>query len=257
MVEMQTRIDAIEAAGSDELDTAELETELTKFATDPLITYLDSKQLEGRQLGVVDRIIARWTGYESYVALAKQIEGYRSTHSEVAIRRRERVSELSDIMYARTVAYRRLARERIASELNVATVEIDKFDRHDEARQLAVTDLHKTVDLFRPSYFLRAAALLSDGSGEDKTARALQDQLTSSSTANRAAAVALRDKYRKITELFRLIRQHFAFEHRYRFESPGEFDEWLRDDTLNADDILERMIDRVPEVEEKARLKAS
>lgn len=259
MVEMQTRIDAIEAAGADEPNTSALENELTKFATDPLITYLDGKQLEGRQFGVFDKVISRWTGYESYLTLAKQIEGYRSTHSEIARRRRDRVSELKDIMSARTVAYRREARERIAKELNIATVEIEKFDRHDEARQLAVTDLYKAVDLFRPTYFLQASALLNLGDGSDnaKTAKAFQDQLTASSTGNRAAAVALRDKYRKITELFRLIRQHFAFEHRYRFESPLEFDEWLNDETLNAEDILERMIDRVPEVEEKARLRAS
>ncbi len=257
MVEMQTRVDLIEAAGTDEPDTATLEAELTKFATDPLITYLDSKQLEGRQLGIVDRIIARWTGYDDYVALGKQIETYRSAHSEVARNRRERVSELNDVMFARTVAYRRQARERIAAELNVATVDIDKFDRHDEARQLAVTDLYKTVDLFRPTYFMQAAALLNDGSVDNKTITALLDQLNASSKENRATAVALRDQYRKITELFRLIRQHFAFEHRYRFERPSEFDEWLNDQTLNADDILERMIDRVPEVEEKARLKAS
>ena len=257
MVEMQTRIELIQAGGSNEPNTEPLEAELTKFATDPLITYLDSKQLEGKKLGVVDRIIARWTGYEAYIALAKQIETYRAAHGEVARNRRERIAELNDIMFARTVAYRKQARERIATELNVATVEIDKFDRHDEARQLAVTDLYKTVDLFRPVYFLQAAALLDAGSGEQKTMTALMDQLTGSAAANRAAAVASRDKYRKITELFRLIRQHFAFEHQYRFERPGEFDEWLNDDTLNADDILERLVDRVPEVEEKARLKAS
>ena len=259
MAEIQTRIGEIEAARANEPDTSALETELTKFASDPLVTYLDAKQLEGRKLAFFDKIIARWTDYDSYLKLAKQIEEYRSTHSEVAKRRRERVSELQSVMSARTAAYRKEAREHIAKELNIAMVEVEKFDRHDDARQLAVTELYKAIDLFRPAYFLKATALLNivEGSDEAKTAKALQDQLTASSTANRTAAVSLRDKYRKITELFRLIRQHFAFEHRYRFESPLEFDEWLKDGTLNAEDILERMIDRVPEVEEKARLKVS
>jgi hypothetical protein len=259
MAEMQARIDVMEKDGADDPDTSALDAQLTQFATDPLITYLDGKTLEGQQFGIFDKVIARWTGYEAYLKLAKQIEEYRSTHSEVARRRRDRVSELKDIMSSRTTAYRKEARERIAKELNATMTEVEKFDGHDEARQLAVTELYKAVDLFRPAYFLQASALLDlgGGAGADKTAKALQDQMTASSTGSRTAAVALRDKYRKITELFRLIRQHFAFEHRYRFESPLEFDEWLKDETLNAEDILERMIDRVPEVEEKARLRAS
>jgi hypothetical protein len=259
MVEMQDRIAKIIAANQDEPDTARLEAELTKFATDPLITYLDSKQLEGHQFGFFDRIIAQWADYESYISLGKQINSYRDLHEEVSRNRRERLSELKDIVSARTLAYRREARERIAKELNVAMVEVDKFDRHDEARQLAVTSLYKSIDLFQARYFIKAIGILglSDGSEEAKTAKAFHDQLNASSHGNRTSAVSLRDKYRKVTELFRLIRQHFAFEHRYRFETPLEFDEWLSNDTLNAEDILERMIDRVPEVEEKMRLKAS
>lgn len=259
MAEMQARISMINDTKSAEPDTAELENELTKFATDPLITYLDGKKLEGKQFGFIDRIIARWTNYESYMALTKQINSYRDLHGEVARNRRERVLELQDIMAARTSAYRREARERIAKELNVAMIDVDKFDRHDEARQLSVTELYKTIDLFRPAYFTKAIGILdlNEGSEDAKTAKALNDQLATSTIGNRASAVSLRDRYRKITELFRLIRQHFAFEHSYRFETPLEFDEWLMDERLNAEDILERMIDRVPEVEAKARLKAA